>query len=80
VNRAEPKQSRLLRPDAAFCQGVHNGIVTWPTKLALAPNLSDEVIGMLQEAGIEPGSQAQYLPEGLDRPGICPNFWQDVFV
>lgn len=80
VNRAEPKQSRLLRPDAAFCQGVHNGIVTWPTKLALAPNLSDEVIGMLQEAGIEPGSQAQPLPDGIDRPGISPNFWQTVFV
>ena len=29
VNRAEPKQSKLLRPDAAFCQAVNNGIVSW---------------------------------------------------
>ncbi len=80
VNRAEPKQSRLLRPDAAFCQPVANGIVTWPTKLALAPNLSDEVIRLLQEANIRPaGDETFSMPEGFSRPEICPNFWQGHF-
>ena len=80
VNRAEPKQSRLLRPDAAFCQPVANGIVTWPTKLALAPNLSDEVIRLLQEDNIRPaGDETFSMPEGFSRPEICPNFWQGHF-
>lgn len=80
VNRAEPKQNRLLRPDAAFCQPVANGIVTWPTKLALAPNLSDEVIRLLQEDNIRPaGDETFSIPEGFSRPVICPNFWQGHF-
>ncbi|WBA80391.1 FAD-dependent oxidoreductase [Endozoicomonas sp. GU-1] len=81
VNRAEPKQSRLLRPDAAFCQPVANGIVTWPTKLALAPNLSDEVVRLLQEDNIRPATDNSFvMPEGFSRPEICPNFWQGHFV
>ncbi|WP_257283720.1 FAD-dependent oxidoreductase [Endozoicomonas sp. SESOKO1] len=80
VNRAEPKQSRLLRPDAAFCQPVANAIVTWPTKLALAPNLSDEVIRLLQEDDIRPADEGSFsVPEGFSRPEICPNFWQGHF-
>ena len=79
VNRAEPKQSKLLRPDAAFCQPVKNGIVSWPTKLALAPNLADEVIRMLEEAGVAPSISDLELPTELERPEICPNFWGNAF-
>ncbi len=80
VNRAEPKQSRLLRPDAAYCQSIPNGIVTWPTKLALAPNLSDEVIGMLEASNIRPESgKPLIIPAGFAQPEICPNFWQGCF-
>lgn len=79
VNRAEPKQSKLLRPDAAFCQAVNNGIVSWPTKLALAPNLADEVIRMLEEAGVAPSTETMELPAGLAQPEVCPNFWGNAF-
>ena len=79
VNRAEPKQSKFLRPDAAFCQEVGNGIVTWPTKLALAPNLSDEVISLLETHGIAPAFDPLELPEGLEQPKVCPNFWSGYF-
>ena len=80
INRAEPKQSRLLRPDAAFCQPVNNSIITWPTKLALAPNLSDEVIRLLQTDHICPSTNDSFLiPDGLPQPEICPNFWQQCF-
>lgn len=79
VNRAEPKQSKLLRPDAAFCQPVNNGIVSWPTKLALAPNLADEVIKILEEAGVAPSTHDIELPAELERPQICPNFWGNAF-
>ena len=80
VNRAEPKQSRLLRPDAAFCQPVGNTIVTWPTKLALAPNLADEVIRVLETDQIHPTTNdACIIPGGFAQPEICPNFWQGCF-
>ena len=80
INRAEPKQSRLLRPDAAFCQAVGNSIITWPTKLALAPDLSDEVIRQLQTDHISPSTNDTFqLPDGLPQPEICPNFWQTCF-
>ncbi|WP_263082036.1 FAD-dependent oxidoreductase [Endozoicomonas sp. Mp262] len=76
VNRAEPKQSSLFRPDAAFCQAAGNGIVTWPTKLALAPNLSDEVIKMLKKADIQPSGNSDFaLPHELPTPTITNPFW-----
>lgn len=47
VNRAEPKQSNLTRPDSAFVESKNNLHITWPTKLALAPDLADKVIRQL---------------------------------
>ncbi len=80
INRAEPKQNRLLRPDAAFCQPVGNTIVTWPTKLALAPNLSDEVIRQLQADHIHPTTNdSDLILDGFPQPDIYPNFWQGCF-
>ena len=80
VNRAEPRQSGLLRPDAAFCQAEKNGIVTWPTKLALAPNLSDEVIKMLDKASVKPsGNEGFVLPDSLIRPELSAPFWSSYF-
>ena len=80
VNRAEPKQGKLLRPDAAFCQPVANGIVTWPTKLALAPNLADEVGNLLQSDNIEPsGNEGFALPADLKHPEVCEQFWSQSF-
>lgn len=80
VNRAEPKQSKLLRPDAAFCQPVGNGIVTWPTKLALAPNLSDEVFNLLKSSNVEAsGNEGFALPRGLTHPDVCEQFWSKYF-
>ena len=80
VNRAEPKQKKRLRPDAAYCKAVGNGLVTWPTKLALAPNLSDEVVKALKGEGIEPsGNEAFSLPDALPRPSVTGAFWRGYF-
>ncbi|CAM3787230.1 FAD-dependent oxidoreductase [Parendozoicomonas haliclonae] len=76
VNRAEPKQNKLLRPDAAFCKPVHNGLVTWPTKLALAPNLADEVIKSLEAQGITPEGNEGFSVAELPHPEITKPFWE----
>ncbi len=79
VNRAEPKQNKLLRPDAAFIQEAGSTLVTWPTKLALAPNLTDEVGKQLQHSDIEPsGNDGFALPEGVVHPEICQPFWTEA--
>ncbi len=80
INRAEPKQSKLLRPDQAYCKAVNNGLVTWPTKLALAPNLADEVLKELKAAGIEPsGNKGFAMPDDLPNARHCEPFWSGCF-
>lgn len=44
INRAEPKQSGLMRPDDAFVEAEGDLITGWPTKLALAPRFADKVL------------------------------------
>jgi len=43
-NRAEPLTGTGDRPPGAYCERIGNLLVAWPTKLALAPNLADEVL------------------------------------
>jgi hypothetical protein len=48
VERAEPKQSGRQRPDEAFACANGNTLICWPTKLSLAPDLTDRVLGLLE--------------------------------
>ncbi|EPJ47290.1 MAG: hypothetical protein OFPII_14230 [Osedax symbiont Rs1] len=76
INRAEPKQSSLSRPDAAFVQQHQNYLVTWPTKLALAPDLSDQVLAVLKRDAIQakhPLSSADLLH--IERPKMASTAW-----
>ncbi|WP_287811189.1 FAD-dependent oxidoreductase, partial [Pseudomonas sp.] len=68
VDRAEPAQSGLVRPDNAFLAEQGALLVGWPTKLALAPDFADRVIASLERDGIKPG-QHPSLPE-LPRPAL----------
>lgn len=53
INRAEPMQSGFSRPDSAFVESHGNVHIAWPTKLALAPDLSDKVINALQSQNLQ---------------------------
>ncbi|SDT95484.1 FAD-dependent oxidoreductase [Halopseudomonas salegens] len=77
VNRAEPAQSGLVRPDSAYVQGVHNALVCWPTKLALSPHLSDLVLEQLQQAGVTPRT-AQPV-HALPQPTAATPIWDTCF-
>ncbi|QJD59007.1 FAD-dependent oxidoreductase [Pseudomonas sp. gcc21] len=77
INRAEPAQSGLVRPDTAYMQAVHNVLVCWPTKLALTPNLSDQILAELDHQAIRPT-----IPQsnaGLPRPHIATPVWDICF-
>ncbi len=79
INRAEPKQSSLTRPDSAFAQASGNSIISWPTKLALAPDLADQVLDMLDKQSISPRftTDATVL-ELLAKPEIAEPPWESL--
>jgi glycerol-3-phosphate dehydrogenase len=77
VERAEPAQSGLVRPDNAFLDEQGKLLVGWPTKLALAPDFADRVLAALARDAIQPASH-QPLP-ALPRPAVAPAAWEELF-
>jgi len=76
VDRAEPAQSSLARPDNAFLAEQGRLLVGWPTKLALSPDFADRVLAALERDGILPGNQPP-LPQ-LPRPAVTGPFWEGL--
>ncbi|WP_420234628.1 NAD(P)/FAD-dependent oxidoreductase [Pseudomonas sp. ABY48] len=76
VDRAEPLQSGLTRPDNAFLAEQDRLLVGWPTKLALAPDFADRVINALQRDGIQPSHPAP-LPD-LPKPPMGVPAWEQL--
>jgi len=76
IDRAEPAQSGLTRPDNAFLAEQDRLLVGWPTKLALAPDFADRVVAALARDGIQPG-HAQALP-ALPKPPIAQPAWEQL--
>jgi glycerol-3-phosphate dehydrogenase len=77
VERAEPAQSGLVRPDNAFLAEQGKLLVGWPTKLALAPDFADRVLAALDRDGIQPARHPS-LP-ALPRPAIARAAWEELF-
>ena len=54
IDRAEPLQPKGGRPDTCCVKVTQNMIVAWPTKLALAPKLANEILAQIQQEQIQP--------------------------
>ncbi|RMR27029.1 Oxidoreductase, FAD-binding protein [Pseudomonas syringae pv. persicae] len=76
VDRAEPAQSGLVRPDNAFLDSQHRLMVGWPTKLALAPDFADRVLSHLSKDGIHPTPQAPLVD--VPRPPLAIPIWDEL--
>lgn len=76
VDRAEPVQSGLTRPDNAFVSEHDALIVGWPTKLALAPDFSDRVLKLLERDRIQPSAAQRYAD--LPRPMVAAPIWETL--
>lgn len=80
IDRAEPRQRGLIKPDKAFAAvaaDCPNTIVAWPTKLTLAPNMADEVERLLPAP-----ASTDALPEAAARlplPAFARPCWQLLF-
>ncbi|AFJ03382.1 glycerol-3-phosphate dehydrogenase [Methylophaga frappieri] len=77
INRAEPKQKGFSRPDSAFVESHDNLHIAWPTKLALAPDLSDQLISTLQNASTNQHSypEVTVLPQAT----VATPLWDRAF-
>ncbi|WP_249678163.1 NAD(P)/FAD-dependent oxidoreductase [Pseudomonas abieticivorans] len=76
VNRAEPAQSGLVRPDNAFLAEKGALLVGWPTKLALVPDFADRVFAALERDAIKPGEHRP-LP-ALPKPPEAVPVWEQL--
>jgi glycerol-3-phosphate dehydrogenase len=76
VDRAEPAQSGLVRPDNAFLADQQRLLVGWPTKLALAPDFADRVLNSLERDGIKPGNLPALPP--LPKPPLAQPVWEQL--
>lgn len=82
VERAEPRQPGLVRPDNAFVsnvEGVNNMLAGWPTKLTLAPNLANQAIRLLEQDGILPNSIPTSLTHYLEPISVAQTPWDLAF-
>lgn len=76
VDRAEPAQSGLVRPDNAFLAEQQRLMVGWPTKLALAPDFADRVLASFERDGIRPSAQPDLAD--LPRPPLGVPAWEQL--
>ncbi|MCF7201111.1 NAD(P)/FAD-dependent oxidoreductase [Pseudomonas oligotrophica] len=76
IDRAEPAQSALARPDNAFLAEQGRLLVGWPTKLALSPDFADRIEAALTRDGIRPATHPP-LPD-LPRPAVTGPFWEGL--
>lgn len=79
IDRAEgiPAASGLLagmRPDVPVVAGAGRLFAAWPTKLAFAPLLADEIAAALRKAGVSPRADGALNP-ALPAPPIAAHVW-----
>ncbi|WP_443690443.1 NAD(P)/FAD-dependent oxidoreductase [Pseudomonas sp.] len=76
IDRAEPAQSGLVRPDNAYLSVQQRLMVGWPTKLALAPDFADRVLAALARDGVHPTPQSPAV--GLPKPPMAQPIWDQL--
>lgn len=82
IERAEPWQPGLVRPDNAFiarAEGAANLLVGWPTKLTLAPNLANQALELLADAGITPSTNSINVHDYLPYAELAKAPWELAF-
>ena len=75
VDRAEPHASKLL-PSGPTLTTIGNAALAWPTKLALAPALTQQALRWLEQLQIKPSGHATHLPLP---PAVAARYpWEEV--
>ncbi len=75
IDRAEPKMPGSRRPDSVFLHSDRGVLTAWPTKLAFAPYLANEILQQLHQQGLSPGVSTKDDLE-LAHPEIALPPWE----
>lgn len=84
IERAEPVQKFGLKPDLSFMQAEKNIIIVWPIKLTLIPQLSDEVIKLMNQYlplaySYDLTHQWKEVMDNWPKPKLAPAIWSQYF-
>ncbi len=79
IDRAEPKQKNGLKPESTFSKVIQNMIIAWPTKLALAPKLTDDIMCHLQKIKLQPTLCDTRELRAWPMPPLARPVWEDAF-
>lgn len=76
VDRAERKTAGGLRPESCFLDADGGVLTVWPTKLAFAPRLAQEILAALEKDGAVPQQGDVQALNVLPRPGLALPPWE----
>jgi len=78
VDRAEALQANGKRPDGPYVKEIENLMVAWPTKLAFAPALADEIIACLKHSEFRDGIFDTRALRMFPMPCIAKPIWDEL--
>ena len=78
VDRAEPLQADGKRPDGVYMREIGNTILAWPTKLALAPKLADDIIACIMQSDARHGPFDARALRTFPLPVLAAPVWDEL--
>lgn len=79
IDRAEPMQTGGLKPETSFTKVIENITIAWPTKLALAPKLAEEIMQHLHNSQLTPQLFDTRELRSWPMPPFAKPMWEDAF-
>lgn len=80
LERTEAKQNHGKKPTSFSVFQQQNAWITWPTKMALAPLVSETILNHIQQAGFQPiAPNHPHLDVQFPLPQIAKPFWETAF-
>jgi hypothetical protein len=79
IDRAEPLQKNGFKPETSFVKVVNNIVIAWPTKLALAPKLANEIMQHLEKHQITPQLWDARELRAWPMPPLATPIWEQAF-
>ena len=79
IDRAEPLQKGGLKPETSVVKSIHNMMIAWPTKLALAPKLAGEILAQIQQNNVIPHACDVRELRAWPMPPLARPIWEELF-
>jgi len=79
IDRSEAAQPGSKRPDSFTVKEIANYFVAWPTKLALAPLLAENILQKLEQENIRSGKSDIRELRAWPVPAFAKPMWEQLF-